>query len=67
MQNIECEAIVPSSFDWKTEPVEYFNLYFTLDLLDLILQETILNILNGNEKKMQNMPPTKTARIMNIS
>jgi hypothetical protein len=35
-----------------------------LDLFDLILQETTLN---GNKNKMQNMPPTKRARITDWS
>jgi hypothetical protein len=56
VQNTECKAVVPSSFDWTTEPVEYFDLFFDLDLLDLILQETTLN---GNKRKMHNMPPPK--------
>jgi hypothetical protein len=53
------QAVVPSSFDWTTEPVQYFELFFHLDLLDLILQEATLN---GKKKKMQNMPPTIRAR-----
>jgi hypothetical protein len=50
VQNNEHKAVVPTSFDWRTEPVEYFYLFFDLDLLNLILQKTILN---GNKKKMQ--------------
>jgi hypothetical protein len=41
-QNIEYTAVVPSSFDWTTEPVQYFELFFDLDVLGLILQETTL-------------------------
>jgi hypothetical protein len=54
VQNIECKAAVTSSFHWTTEPDEYSNLFFDLDLLGLILQGTTLN---GNKKKMRNMPP----------
>jgi hypothetical protein len=54
VQNIECRAAAPSSFGWTTEPVQYFELFFDLDLLDLILQETTRH---GNKRKMQNMPP----------
>jgi hypothetical protein len=64
VQNIERKAIVPSSFDWTTDPVQYFELFFDLDLLDLILRETTLH---GNKRKMQNMPPTKRARITDWS
>jgi hypothetical protein len=64
VQNIEHKAVVPSSFDWTTEPVQYFELFFDLDLLGLILQE---NTLHGNKRKMQNMPPTKRARITDWS
>jgi hypothetical protein len=53
VQNILCKAVVPSSFNWRTEPVDYFHL-FDLDLLALILQKTILN---GNKKKMQKHAP----------
>lgn len=58
VQNTECEADVPSSFVLRTEPVEYFYFLFDLDLLDFIPQETTLN---GNKKKMRNMPSTKRA------
>jgi hypothetical protein len=54
----------PSSFDWTSELVQYFHLFFDMDLLDLILLETTLN---GNKKKMQSMPPTKRARITDWS
>jgi hypothetical protein len=40
VQSIGCKAVLQTSFDWKTEPVEYFHLFFDLALLDLILQET---------------------------
>jgi hypothetical protein len=32
VQNIEYKAVAPSSFDWTAEPVEYFHLFFHLDL-----------------------------------
>jgi hypothetical protein len=60
MQNIECKALDGTSFDWMTEPVQYFHLFFNLDLLGLIMQETILN---GNKMKMQNIPTTKRATV----
>jgi hypothetical protein len=43
-------------------PVCYFYLFFDLDLLDLIPQETILN-----KKKMQNMASNKRASITDWS
>jgi hypothetical protein len=60
VQNNESKEVVPSSFDWTNEPVEYLDLFSHLDLLDLILHETTLN---ENKKIMQNMLPAKRARI----
>jgi hypothetical protein len=37
VQAAERKFIVLSSIDWKTEPIEYFHLFFDLDSLDLIL------------------------------
>jgi hypothetical protein len=34
--NTEYKVIVPSSTNWRIEPVEYFHLYFDFDLLALI-------------------------------
>jgi hypothetical protein len=48
---------------WTSEPAEYSNLFFDLDLLDLILQKTTLN---GNKNKTKNMPPSKRARITDL-
>jgi hypothetical protein len=30
VQYIECKAIVPSSFDWTTQPVQCFSFFVTL-------------------------------------
>jgi hypothetical protein len=60
VQNTEHKATVPPSFDWITEPDQYFHLFFDTELLKLILQETTLN---GNRKKMQSIPSTKRASI----
>jgi hypothetical protein len=53
VQNTECKPVVPSSSDWTTEPA-------VLDLLDLILQETILN--GNKKKKIQHALPSPTKR-----
>jgi hypothetical protein len=49
VQNIERKTIVPV-FDWTTEHVQYFHLFFDMDVLKLVPQETTLN---GNKNKMQ--------------
>jgi hypothetical protein len=36
VKNIEYEAVILSSFSWKNE-LDYFYIFFGLDLLDLIL------------------------------
>jgi hypothetical protein len=28
VQNIECEALVPSDWEWNIQPIEYFYLFF---------------------------------------
>jgi hypothetical protein len=38
VQNIEGEAILPSSVDWRIQTFDYFYLLLDSDLLDLILQ-----------------------------
>jgi hypothetical protein len=42
-KSTECKAIVPSSLDWTTEPVQYFHIFFNMDVSNIILQETTLN------------------------
>jgi hypothetical protein len=63
-KNTKCKAVIPSSLDYRTQPAEYSYLFFDLNLLILIPQRTIFN---GNKNKMQNMPPTKRARITDWS
>jgi hypothetical protein len=64
VQDTECEAVAPSSFDMRTEHVDYFYYFYDPDLLVLILYKTILN---GNKKKIQNMHPTKRTTITDWS
>jgi hypothetical protein len=60
VQNIECIVVISSTFGWTAGPIQYFELFFDMDFLDVILRETTLY---GNKKTIQNTPSTRRAKI----